>query len=125
MLPKEMMKPSAYIINTARGALLHEPSLLAALKEKRIAGAAIDVFESEPLAVSHPYYGMDNVLITPDFAYYTKEADNRLDRECLFSARRILNGDTLVNVKNGDTLESMGKTVNRLPYGELPYSLDE
>ena len=120
-----LMKPSAYIINTARGALLHEPSLLAALKEKRIAGAAIDVFGSEPLSTTHPYYGMDNVLVTPHFAYYTEEADNRLDRECLYSARRILNSDTLVNVKNGDMLESMGKTVNRLPYGELPYSLDE
>ena len=120
-----LMKPSAYIINTARGALLHEPSLLAALKEKRIAGAAIDVFESEPLSATHPYYGMDNVLVTPHLAYYTEEADNRLDRECLYSARRILNNDTLVNVKNGDILESMGKIVNRLPYGELPYSLGE
>jgi hypothetical protein len=58
---------------------------------------------------------MDNVLVTPHLAYYTEEADNRLDRECLYSARRILNNDTLVNVKNGDILESMGKIVNRLP----------
>lgn len=120
-----LMKPSAFIINTARGALLHEPSLVTALKEKRIAGAAIDVFESEPLSTSHPYFGMENVLITPHLAYYTEEADNRLDREGLYSAKRILDGETLVNVKNGDMLESLGKTVKRLPYGELPYSLDE
>jgi hypothetical protein len=68
---------------------------------------------------------MDNVLVTPHLAYYTEEADNRLDREYLYSARRILNNDTLENVKNGDILESMGKIVNRLPYGELPYTLDE
>ena len=118
-----LMKPSAYIINTARGALVHELSLVNALKERRIAGAAIDVFESEPLDLTHPYFSLDNVLVTPHFAYYTEEADNRLDRECLYSARRILNNETLVNVKNGDILESMGKTIDRLPYGELPYSL--
>ncbi|MEN8246747.1 MAG: C-terminal binding protein [Thermodesulfobacteriota bacterium] len=121
----DLMKSSAYIINTARGALLHEPSLLAALKDRRIAGAAIDVFESEPLDSTHPFYVLDNVLITPHFAYYTEEADGRLDRECLYSARRILNDDPLVNVKNGDILESIGKAVDRLPYGELPYSLND
>lgn len=120
----DLMKPTAYLINTARGALVHEPSLVSALKAGRIAGAAIDVFEPEPLDAAHPYFSLDNVLVTPHFAYYTEEADNRLDRECLFSARRILNGETLVNVKNGDALESMGKAVQRLPYGELPYSLD-
>ena len=116
-----LMKPSAFVINTARGALVHEPSLVNALKARRIAGAAIDVFESEPLDLTHPYFSLDNILVTPHFAYYTEEADNRLDRECLYSARRILNKETLVNVKNGDMLESMGKTIDRLPYGELPY----
>ena len=81
------------------------------------------VLESEPLDLTHPYFSLDNILVTPHFAYYTEEADNRLDRECLYSARRILNKETLVNVKNGDMLESMGKTIDRLPYGELPYSL--
>ncbi len=118
------MKPSAYIINTARGALLHETSLIEALRQERIAGAAMDVFESEPLDQSHPFYGMDNVLVTPHFAYYTAEADKRLDRECLYSARRILNNRKLVNVKNGDALEAMGIPVRRYPYGYLPYRLD-
>ena len=117
------MKPSAYIINTARGALLHESSLLAALKNKRIAGAGLDVFESEPLDKSHPYYTLNNVLNTPHFAYYTEEADECLDRECLYSAMRILNGEPLVTVKNGDMLAVSGKAVRRLPYGKLPYSL--
>lgn len=116
----DLMKPSAYLINTARGALVHEPSLVAALSRRRIAGAAIDVFESEPLDLTHPYFNLDNVLVTPHFAYYTEEADDRLDRECLYSARRILNKETLINVKNGDMLESMGTVIDRLPYGELP-----
>lgn len=119
-----LMKPTAFIINTARGALLHEPSLVEALNKKHIAGAAIDVFESEPLDTTHPYFAMDNVLVTPHFAYYTEEADNRLDRECLYSARRILNKEPLVNVKNGDRLESTGTVIDRLPYGQLPYQLD-
>ena len=51
-------------------------------------------------------------------------ADNRLDRECLYSARRILKGETPVNVKNGVILESMGKHIDGLPYGELPYRLN-
>jgi D-3-phosphoglycerate dehydrogenase len=119
-----LMKPTAFIINTARGALVQEEHLLKALREKRIAGAAIDVFESEPLDSSHPFYQLDNILITPHFAYYTVEADDRLDRECLYSARRILGDETLVSVKNGDALAALGEPVRWLPYGELPYSLD-
>jgi D-3-phosphoglycerate dehydrogenase len=119
-----LMKPTAFIINTARGALIREEQLLKALREKKIAGAAIDVFESEPLVSTHPFYKLDNTLITPHFAYYTVEADNRLDRECLYSARRILNNETLVNVKNGDQLAALGEPVRWLAYGELPYSLD-
>ena len=120
----DRMKPSAYLINTARGALVNEPSLVAALSKRRIAGAAIDVFDPEPLDITHPYFSLDNILVTPHFAYYTEEADDRLDRECLYSARRILNRETLVNVKNGDILESMGTVIDRLPYGELPYNLN-
>jgi D-3-phosphoglycerate dehydrogenase len=117
-----LMKPTAFIINTARGALIQEEHLVKALREKRIAGAAIDVFDAEPLDTKHPFYKLDNTLITPHFAYYTVEADDRLDRECLYSARRILNNETLVNVKNGDALAALGEPVRWLPYGELPYS---
>ena len=118
-----LMKPTAYIINTARGALIQEEALLNALHQKRIAGAAIDVFDPEPINTSHPFYDLDNVLITPHFAYYTGEADARLDRECYYSAKRILNNEILVNVKNGDKLAALGEPVRWLPYGELPYNL--
>ena len=119
-----LMKPTAYIINTARGALIQEAALIDALRRKKIAGAAIDVFDPEPLDAAHPFYGLDNVLITPHFAYYTAEADARLDRECYYSAKRIIEGDTLVSVKNGDRLAALGEPVRWLPYGELPYRLD-
>jgi D-3-phosphoglycerate dehydrogenase len=119
-----LMKPTAYIINTARGALIQEKALIGTLHQQRIAGAAIDVFDSEPIDNLHPFYELNNILITPHFAYYTIEADARLDRECYYSAKRILENDTLVNVKNGDALAALGEPIRWLPYGELPYRLD-
>ncbi|OGA95566.1 MAG: hypothetical protein A3G27_13315 [Betaproteobacteria bacterium RIFCSPLOWO2_12_FULL_66_14] len=59
------MKPSAYLINIARGGVCDEQALLAALQEKRIAGAALDVFAREPLDPAHPFWKMDNVIVTP------------------------------------------------------------
>ena len=64
-----LMKPSAYIINTSRGPIIEEAALLAALREKRIAGAGLDVFDTEPLPLDHPYRKMDNVVITPHLGY--------------------------------------------------------
>jgi phosphoglycerate dehydrogenase-like enzyme len=69
--PREIgvMKPSAYIINTSRGPIIEEAALLAALRDKRIAGAGLDVFDTEPLPLDHPYRKMDNVVITPHLGY--------------------------------------------------------
>lgn len=62
-----LMKPTAFLINTARGGMVCEPDLIAALREKRIAGAGLDVFETEPLGVS-PLRELDNVVLTPHAA---------------------------------------------------------
>jgi len=59
------MKPSAYLINIARGGVCDEQALIAALREKRIAGAALDVFQTEPLPADSPLWRMDNVIVTP------------------------------------------------------------
>jgi phosphoglycerate dehydrogenase-like enzyme len=67
------MKPTAYVINTSRGPILNEPDLIEALQNKQIAGAALDVFESEPLALDHPFRSMDNVILTPHIGYATTE----------------------------------------------------
>jgi D-3-phosphoglycerate dehydrogenase len=69
--PREIgvLKPSAYIINTSRGPIIEEAALLAALRDKRIAGAGLDVFDTEPLPLDHPYRKMDNVVITPHLGY--------------------------------------------------------
>ncbi len=58
------MKPTAYVINTSRGGLVNEPDLCAALKEKRIAGAALDVFEEEPPPRDHPFFALNNITLT-------------------------------------------------------------
>jgi len=64
-----LMKPSAYIINTSRGPIIDEAALLAVLREKKIAGAGLDVFDIEPLPIDHPLRKLDNVVLTPHLGY--------------------------------------------------------
>jgi D-3-phosphoglycerate dehydrogenase len=64
-----LLKPTAYLINTSRGPIIEEAALLAALKEKRIAGAGLDVFDVEPLPLDHPLRALDNVVLTPHLGY--------------------------------------------------------
>jgi phosphoglycerate dehydrogenase-like enzyme len=70
----EMMQPKAIFINTARGAIVHEPDLIHALRTGRIAGAGLDVFESEPLPSNSPFLTLSNVVLTPHSAGITPEA---------------------------------------------------
>jgi len=67
------MKPTAYIVNTARGPIIDETALLEVLQQRKIAGAGIDVFSVEPLAVDHPFRKLDNMVITPHLGYATEE----------------------------------------------------
>ena len=67
------MKPSAFLINTSRGAIINEPALIHALKEKQIAGAGLDVFEHEPLADSSPLRSLPNVLLTPHIGWKVQD----------------------------------------------------
>ncbi len=71
------MKPTAYLVNTSRGPIVDEAALVDALRHKRIAGAALDVFEQEPLPTDHPLRRVDNVILTPHLGYVT-EANYRL-----------------------------------------------
>jgi phosphoglycerate dehydrogenase-like enzyme len=68
-----LMKPTAYLINTARSPIVDETALLAALRDKRIAGAGLDVFEVEPLPADHPLRRLDNAVITPHLGYVSIE----------------------------------------------------
>jgi phosphoglycerate dehydrogenase-like enzyme len=68
-----LMKPTAYLINTSRGPIVDEAALLAALRDKKIAGAGLDVFDVEPLPLDHPFRTMDNVVITPHLGYVSEQ----------------------------------------------------
>lgn len=68
-----LMKPTAYLINTARGAIVDETALAAALRQRKFAGAALDVFETEPIRADHPLLGLDNVIVTPHLIARTEE----------------------------------------------------
>jgi D-3-phosphoglycerate dehydrogenase len=90
------MKPTAFLINTARGALVDEKALLQTLKEDGIAGAGLDVFSQEPLnRESHPLrelYSMANVILLPHLTFYTREAMGRLEAETLERCKEIIEG---------------------------------
>lgn len=86
------MKPTAYLINTSRGALVDERALLEALQGRRIAGAGLDVFENEPLPPGHPFYQLDNVILTPHSVGWTEELIRDLDFETCESVRAIYEG---------------------------------
>ena len=68
-----LMKPSAWLINSSRGPLVDEAALVETLTEKRIAGAAIDVYDEEPLPAGHPFRRLDNLLATPHIGYVTED----------------------------------------------------
>jgi D-3-phosphoglycerate dehydrogenase len=68
------MKPTAYLVNTARGPIVDEAALLDALVQKKIAGAGIDVFSVEPLPVDHPFRKVDNLVLTPHLGYVTEDS---------------------------------------------------
>jgi len=86
-----LMKPTAYLINTARGGLVDEESLLEALREKRIAGAALDVLVKEPPGDS-PFLKFDNVMITPHMGGSSQEASARVARVAVQNVVEVLQG---------------------------------
>jgi phosphoglycerate dehydrogenase-like enzyme len=68
-----LMKPSAWLVNTARGPLVDEAALVTALETRRIAGAALDVYDAEPLPADHPLRHLPNVLPTPHLGFVTQK----------------------------------------------------
>jgi phosphoglycerate dehydrogenase-like enzyme len=82
----QAMKPSARLINTSRGPIVDEPALVEVLRQRRIAGAALDVFDVEPLPADHPFRSLDNVLCTPHIGYVAHDL------------YRIFYGDTVKNI---------------------------
>jgi phosphoglycerate dehydrogenase-like enzyme len=93
-----LMKPTAYFINVSRGWLVNQPDLVAALKEKRIAGAALDVTEPEPLPADDPLWTAGNIMITPHTAAWSEASSDRALNIFCENVRRYVNGLPLMNV---------------------------
>ncbi len=102
--PEELgaMKPTAYLVNVGRGKLIDEPALVRALERGEIAGAGLDVFETEPLPESSPLWDMPNVLITPHVS--GDLIDNRIRAGRFFAdnLRRYVAGEPLINVVDSE-----------------------
>jgi D-3-phosphoglycerate dehydrogenase len=94
------MKPTAILINTSRGPVVDEQALARALREKRLAGAALDVWEQEPIARDNPLLKMDNVIATPHAAYFSTAAVAQVPRRCGEEIARVLTGQRPLNVVN-------------------------
>ena len=87
-----LMKPSAYLINTSRGPIVEEKALIAALREKKIAGAGIDVYDIEPLSLDHPLRKIESAVITPHLGYVTVEGYRRFYSQMSEDVRAWLDG---------------------------------
>jgi len=92
------MKPSAYFINVGRGASVDETALARALRERRIAGAAVDVFAQEPPPAGHPLYGVDNAILSPHVSGFLPSYDEKCSVLFAENLRRYLAGAPLLNL---------------------------
>jgi phosphoglycerate dehydrogenase-like enzyme len=100
-----LMKPTAYFINVSRGPVVDEPALIAALQAGRIAGAALDVFEQEPVDPANPLLKMDNVIVTPHSLCWTDECFHNMASTGLASIVDALSRRVPEFVVNRDVLE--------------------
>jgi D-3-phosphoglycerate dehydrogenase len=87
-----LMKPTAYLINTSRGPIVEEQALVAALSERRIGGAGLDVFDIEPLPRDHPFRRLDNVVLTPHLGYVSRQNYQVYFRDMVDDIRAFLDG---------------------------------
>jgi phosphoglycerate dehydrogenase-like enzyme len=94
------MKPGAVVINVGRGPVIDEAAMVRALTERRIQGAALDVFDQEPLPEGHPFYQLDNVLLSPHCADHTSTWIDDGMRFFLTQFERYRKGEPLLNVVN-------------------------
>jgi phosphoglycerate dehydrogenase-like enzyme len=93
-----LMKPTAVVINVGRGAVINEVALLHALGDQRIKGAGLDVFEEEPLPPGHPFYKLENVLLSPHCADHTADWLDQAMRFFLEQYGRFQKGEQLINI---------------------------
>jgi D-3-phosphoglycerate dehydrogenase len=98
------MKPTAYLVNTARGPIVDEAALAAALDARQIAGAALDVMTQEPPG-SSPLFGRDNVIVTPHTSFYSEESLVDLQTKAAEEVVAVLSGKPPRNPVNPNVLQ--------------------
>jgi len=103
-----LMKPTAVIINTARGPIVDQRALIRALESGRIRGAALDVFENEPLANDSPLLSLDNVILTSHSIAWTQELFRDMGRMDCEGALSVLRGEKPHHIVNKDVLDRPG-----------------
>ncbi len=103
-----LMKPTAYLINTARGPIVNREALLAALGERKIAGAGLDVFETEPPPADDPLLKLDNVIVTPHAIAWTQECFRDNSRHACRNVQAVLEGRAPQYVVNREVLDRPG-----------------
>lgn len=99
-----LMPRHAVLVNVARGAVVVEDALVSALQSGRIGGAALDVFDTQPLRADHPLVALDNVVLTPHAAGLTRQSMRRMSLGTAAEVRRLLAGQMPVNVVNAPAL---------------------
>ena len=95
-----LMKPTAYLVNLSEARIVNRDALVAALESRRIAGAALDVFETHPIAPNHPFLALDNVILTPHLGGATIETIDRYSKMIADDILRFLDGERPVNLAN-------------------------
>lgn len=93
-----VMKPSAVLVNTSRGAIVDEHALVDALRDGRLAAAGLDVFEAEPVAPDNPLFDLDNVVVSPHVTWYTADTMRRYLIEAVGNCRRLRDGQPLAHL---------------------------
>jgi D-3-phosphoglycerate dehydrogenase len=104
----DQMKPSAILINTARGAIVDEAALIDALRENKIAAAGLDVFEREPLDLNSPLLSLDNVVLTPHCASHTALATQKVRRSAVDAVIHSLRGERPESIANPEFADWSG-----------------
>ena len=101
----KLMRRGAFLINTSRGAVVDEEALYEALKDGKLGGAALDVFEQEPVNPDNPLLTLDNVIVSPHMANFTVEALRRMDMMNARDLELFFKGERPINVVNPEVLE--------------------
>jgi D-3-phosphoglycerate dehydrogenase len=99
------MKPNALLINVSRGPVVDDEALIEALRKGSIGGAALDVFATQPLPQNHPYFGFDNVIVTPHMAGITEESMMRMGVGAAGEALLVLANKLPLNLRNPEVID--------------------